>query len=340
MDIIPKITLIIPCYNVEKYISRCIECVINQTYSNIEIILIDDGSTDNTNKLIVKLIENLNNVKYIRNKNRGVSNARNTGLKNATGEYIMFLDSDDYISNNMIKNMYKLMSRYNTDLVKCNIKLEFIEDNISEEQKPVYSKLRYLSSDKFPKTIYKKILSTEILNSSCCCLYRTSIIKENNLFFREDIYNGEDAIFFMNYIDNCKNIVYTPTPYYHYVVRNTGLTGSGLPMKKLWTSKLKFIQELKDKEIKWDLEKYQYVKSKIIYIVVSCIYKLYKKDKNESDEFKISFLNEMIKDVNLHNLLNKVNYKDLNLTEDRISILDNIKENNLSGAVKIIKSLY
>lgn len=339
MNHIPKVTIIIPCYNVEQYIQKCINSVLSQTYNNIQIILIDDGSTDNTNEVILKLLENTENVVYIRNKNFGVSNARNTGIKNATGEYIMFLDSDDYISKDMIKNMYRLMLGYDSDLVKCNIKKEYIEEQVTKNEKPIYSKVKYLSREDFAKTIYKKILSTETMNSSCCSLFKTNIIKDNNLFFKEDIYNGEDAIFFMDYIDNCKSMVYTPALYYHYIIKNNGLTGSGLSMDKLWDSKLKFIQELKNKEKKWDLIKYQYVNKKIIYIVMSCIFRLYKKYENETTEFKKDFLNKMIKDVNLIYLLNKVKYEELNLTADRIDILDNIKENNLNDAIKIIESI-
>ncbi len=337
MNNTPKISIIIPCYNVEQYVHKCIESVINQTYSNLELILINDGSTDNTNEVILKEVEKYDNIIYIRNKNSGVSNARNTGISKATGDYIMFVDSDDYISKNMVKNMYNLMIKYKTDLAKCNIKLEYVAENIIKKQKPIYSKIKYVASENFPKTIYKKILSTETMNSSCCSLFKTSIIKVNNLSFKEDIDNGEDAIFFMNYIDKCESMVYTPTAYYNYLIRNTGLTGCGLSMDKLWNSKLKFINELKKKELEWNLENKHYVNSKIIYIVMSCIYRLYKKDKNESDEFKTNFLNKMLKDTNLIVLLSKVKYKKMNFTQDRISVLDNIKENNMNETIKLIK---
>jgi len=223
MNSLPKVTIVIPCYNVEKYIQKCIESALKQTYDNIQLILINDGSTDNTNEVILKAIEKQKDVIYIRNKNFGVSNARNTGISNASGKYIMFIDSDDYISKNMVKNMYKLMAKYNSDIVKCNINKEYIEEKITRSEKPIYSKVRSIECNDFPKTIYKKILSTETMNSSCCSLFKTNIINENNLFFREDIFNGEDAIFFMNYIDKCKTMVYTPTSYYNYVIRNTGL---------------------------------------------------------------------------------------------------------------------
>jgi len=337
MNSLPKVTIVIPCYNVEKYIQKCIESALKQTYDNIQLILINDGSTDNTNEVILKAIEKQKDVIYIRNKNFGVSNARNTGISNASGKYIMFIDSDDYISKNMVKNMYKLMAKYNSDIVKCNINKEYIEEKITRSEKPIYSKVRSIECNDFPKTIYKKILSTETMNSSCCSLFKTNIIKENIMFFREDVCNGEDAIFFMNYIDKCKNMVYTPAAYYTYVIKDTGLTGTGISMEKLWDSKLKFIKELRMKEEKWQLQKYDYVNKKIVHIFLSCIYRLYKKDKNRKVNFKKDFLNKMINDTNLIKLLKKLDYKNINFTEDRISILDNIKNNNLEHAIKLIE---
>lgn len=339
MSNLPKISVIIPCYNVCEYIERCLESVLNQTYKNIEVILIDDGSTDNTDVVISKLIDNKKNIIFIRNENSGVSNARNTGLKHSSGEYLMFIDSDDYIAKNMIENMYKLMCKYSSDIVKCNIKKDYVLNNIKEDAKPLYSRVRDIEKSKFSNTIYKKILSTETMNSVCCALFKANIIKENNMYFREDIHNGEDAIFFMNYIDNCKDIVYTPAAYYNYVIRNTGLTGTGLSMELLWDSKLKFIEELKSKEKQWDLTKYKYVDKKIIYIVVSCIVRLYKKDKSGNSEYKKEFLLKMITDVNLVNILTLVNYSKLNFTQDRIDILNSIKENKIDEAIRIIESI-
>jgi glycosyltransferase involved in cell wall biosynthesis len=231
MNNLPKVTVIVPCYNVMQYVKTCIDSVLSQTYTNIELVLIDDGSTDSTNEVIVNSIKDVENVVYIRNKNAGVSNARNTGIIHSSGEYIMFIDSDDYISHNMIFNMYKLIMKYESDFVRCNIQKEYIDEKTTKKEKPVYSKVRYLDKEKFPKTIYRKILSTETINSVCFSLFKSNIIKQNNLFFREDVYNGEDAIFLMNYINNSKSIVYTPTPYYHYIIRSTGLTGSGLSME-------------------------------------------------------------------------------------------------------------
>lgn len=115
-----KITVVIPVYNVEQYIEECIESVINQTYTNLEIILVDDGSTDNSGNICNKFEKIDKRIKVIHKANGGLSDARNIGLKVSTGEYIQFIDSDDYIEKDMIETLYKTINEYNADIAICN----------------------------------------------------------------------------------------------------------------------------------------------------------------------------------------------------------------------------
>ena len=101
------ISIIVPVYNVEKYLDKCIDSIINQTYKNIEIILIDDGSTDQSSAICDKYSKLDKSIKVIHKKNGGISDARNEGTKITTGSYLMFIDSDDYIDSNMIEELYK-----------------------------------------------------------------------------------------------------------------------------------------------------------------------------------------------------------------------------------------
>ena len=114
------ITVIIPIYNVEKYLDRCIRSVVNQTYNNLEIILVDDGSTDKSPEICDLWVQKDDRVKVIHQKNGGVSKARNAGLQESLGEYIMQLDSDDYIHAEMIERLYKILKNYNADMSVCN----------------------------------------------------------------------------------------------------------------------------------------------------------------------------------------------------------------------------
>ena len=117
-----KISIIIPVYNAEKFLKRCLESVINQTYKNFEVICVDDGSKDNSSKIIEKIAKKDNRIILIKQKNQGVSIARNNAIEKSTGEYIMFLDSDDYMDKNMCEIMIKAINEYRVDVVRCNYK--------------------------------------------------------------------------------------------------------------------------------------------------------------------------------------------------------------------------
>lgn len=117
----PLISIIVPVYNVEKYLNKCVESIVNQTYKNLEIILVDDGSTDNCPRICDEWAEKDSRIKVIHKQNGGVSSARNAGLDNAAGEYIAFVDSDDYIKNDMYEKLYNALMKYNADVSICNM---------------------------------------------------------------------------------------------------------------------------------------------------------------------------------------------------------------------------
>ena len=115
-----KISVVVPIYNVEKYLDRCINSIINQTYKNLEIILVDDGSTDNSGKIADKYKKIDSRIKVIHKTNGGLSDARNKGIRIASGKYISFIDSDDYIAEDMISYLYKLINDNNSEISICN----------------------------------------------------------------------------------------------------------------------------------------------------------------------------------------------------------------------------
>lgn len=115
-----KLSVIVPIYNVEKFLRRCIDSIINQSYSNLEIILVDDGSPDNCGKICDEYAALDNRIKVIHQANGGLSAARNIGIDSATGEYVAFIDSDDYIASNMYDEMISLMETNDLDIISCN----------------------------------------------------------------------------------------------------------------------------------------------------------------------------------------------------------------------------
>ena len=117
----PKISIIVPVYNVEKYIDKCLKSLVHQTLQDIEIIIVNDGTQDKSEEIIEKYVRgNQNKIKYYEKSNGGLSSARNYGLEYATGEYIAFLDSDDYVESNMYEEMYNLAKKENADMVECD----------------------------------------------------------------------------------------------------------------------------------------------------------------------------------------------------------------------------
>lgn len=126
------ISVIVPIYNVEAYLNRCVESIVNQTYQNLEIILVDDGSLDNCPRMCDGWASKDNRIKVIHKGNGGLSDARNAGLKIATGEYISFIDSDDYIASDFFATLLAVMEKENSDIVECSV-IKFYEDGKFEK---------------------------------------------------------------------------------------------------------------------------------------------------------------------------------------------------------------
>ena len=191
------ISVIIPVYNKDRQIIDCLNSVINQTYKNYEIIIINDGSTDQSERKILDFIENKQNVKYIFQKNQGVSSARNTGIKAARGEYIVFIDADDYIDNDYFE---KLMEYKNSDLVISG----YVEVYTNTEKKYCPIKKRIIKSQYKDELFNNKNFRYIIV--PYLKLFHTNIIKKNGILFNNNISYGEDAIFTSEYIKYCNEI--------------------------------------------------------------------------------------------------------------------------------------
>ncbi len=187
----PEITVIIPVYNLELYIERCLESICNQQFENIEILVIDDGSSDSTGRLIKKMAEIDRRIKYIYQENKGVSVARNKGIKLSTGKYIMFVDGDDYIQNTMIAQMYK--NKKNSDMIISKLDIESTTE-------------KYINTQS-KEDVIKDLINGKIQQSACGILYNANIIKENNIFFKSNMKYGEDFIFTLEYILSIENLV-------------------------------------------------------------------------------------------------------------------------------------
>lgn len=201
-----KVSVIIPVYNCSKYIEKCIESILFQTYSNIEVIVVNDGSTDD---IISKLAKYSSKVSIISKENGGVSSARNAGILSAQGEYIMFVDGDDWIDSNMIQTMIESFTKEN-QIVHCGLVKEssqFVNQmNISNEKK-VLNK----------KEVFNIMINNYLLSQPVCQLIPKKIIKE---MFNTSINIGEDFLFNCHLYSNIDEIIYLPECFYHYRLVN------------------------------------------------------------------------------------------------------------------------
>ena len=244
------VSIIVPAYNAERTINRCIDSILKQSYSNLEIIIINDGSKDSTEEKCMKYIKN-KRIKYIRINNSGVSNARNIGIENSTGTYIMFVDSDDYIEKNMVERLYDNINE-NVDLVICSKNLITINEKISEKID--------IASCTIKKENIIQLYRAKILNPPYCKLYRSEIIKSKSIRFDISISIGEDLLFNILYLKNItKDIKILNENLYNYEKINTNSLSvryysNMLEMKKKITDELKRYElDTEEKELQLQL---------------------------------------------------------------------------------------
>lgn len=225
MDAESLVSIIVPVYNAENHLEKCVDSILNQTYKNIEVILINDGSSDNSGVICQNLAKKDNRIKVVHQVNQGPSASRNTGIKYSNGKYIQFVDSDDCIDINMT---YKLVSQMNENihLTICGYKIiQKLKDEFKAiERIPQNSKV--FSKNDFLKS-FGKFYFERLINSPCNKLYNANIIKDYNVYFPENINMGEDLLFNLEYIKYCENIsVINESLYIYQKHENNSLTSS------------------------------------------------------------------------------------------------------------------
>ncbi len=205
------ISVIVPVYKVENYIHECVDSIIAQTYTNLEIILVDDGSPDNCSKICDEYAEKDSRVKVIHQENGGLSAARNAGLDIATGDYIGYVDSDDYIELNMYEELYEAIKEYNSDLSICGVKKFELENRLE-----VYGN-KSLTKNEF----LKELLSENVKSYVCNKLYKKSLF--DNIRFPE----GElfEDLKIMHLIAEKTTVVgFIDKTFYNYRIRQNSIT--------------------------------------------------------------------------------------------------------------------
>lgn len=234
-----KVSIIIPIYNVEKYLPVCLDSVVGQTYPDIEIICVDDGTPDGSVAVVRSYMEKDERIKLISQANQGLSGARNTGVKNSTGEYIIFLDADDWLELNTVELAVDYAVRENADAVMWGYVREFGTKSL---EKKIFDGDRIFDVDETENLVHRRmagLLGSELsdpgdadsLVTAWGKLYRADIIKDNGLEYVDTkIIGTEDALFSLQYFGFCKKSVFIDKPLNHYRKDNTvSLTRSYKP---------------------------------------------------------------------------------------------------------------
>lgn len=217
-----KISVIVPVYNTEKYLHKCVDSILAQTFTDFELLLIDDGSTDNSGKICNEYAAKDNRVKVFHKENGGVSRARNLGIDNARGEYLSFIDSDDYIRPDMYAELVAVADKYNVDLAVSDIELN---GKVLNNKTPASRKLE-------KQEISNKVLPyfTQSDNTGAgaytTMLIKRSVLIENTVRFYEDFAFQEDLMFVINIYANISSMYYLPKVFYEYTTHPTGLYAS------------------------------------------------------------------------------------------------------------------
>ena len=221
----PLISFIIPIYNVSLYLDRCIESVINQTYKNLEIILVDDGSTDNSGEICDKWGKKDERIVIIHKINGGLADARNAGIDIAKGELIAFLDSDDTVHKDYIMYMYKMLKGSNSDIACCDVCIVDEEGKKLQKKKTKEELIVFNKQQAMENMLYDKYLT----NSANFKLYKRELF-QNVRYPKGKIFEDLFTTYKLIYISD--RVVYGSKKLYYYLLRNDSILGSGISEKK------------------------------------------------------------------------------------------------------------
>lgn len=210
MGKVPAVSIIVPVYKAEKYIHRCIDSILAQSFIDFEVLLVDDGSPDNSGKICDEYAKTDSRVRVFHKENGGVSSARQCGTDNATGEYIIHIDSDDWVEEDMLKNLYETAVADNVDMVICDYYIDY--DNKSTKVKQMPSAMDHI-------TVLKDLFIN--LHGSCCNkLIKSAFYKDYGIKFPKNMHLCEDLYVIASILKHNLKITYIPFAYYHYIQDN------------------------------------------------------------------------------------------------------------------------
>ncbi len=281
-----KLSIIVPIYNTSKYLRRCIDSILAQTFTDFELILINDGSTDNSLEILRNYEVQDSRIVVIDKVNEGVAAARNQGIEIAKGEYIMFSDSDDYVDRDWIKKLYTMIKENTCGFVNCSYKKCWQDGKVNVIRLTSDSTIVTLSKDNY-FCLYKNGYSHSLWNK----IYSSKIIRDNSIRFDNSVYNGEDVLFNIEYFRCCDSIIYIPEALYNMNQTDGSLSRKYDPhyydiIKRLYYPRLTVLGE-KDLPLFYDESFYRFY---------NCIEIVNDSRNKETEKEKLDYCNYILND--------------------------------------------
>lgn len=289
-----KISVIVPIYNAEKYLSACIESILNQTFTDFELILVNDGSTDGSFAICEQYRQKDSRIVIINKPNGGSSSAKNEGMKIAKGEFIEFVDADDLLDTEYMESLAEGFRNPQVDLCVGNVCMvkEKNGEIISENKMILHSGLFSLSDF---LQFYPEYMPRAVIGSPCNKLYRLEIIKQHHLQFDTSLKNNEDTRFNYAYIAKCRNVFVAEKPYYRYFDRG-GVSASKGYIKDLFAVHIGTYHcaVIFLKETNTYTEHIHFQNAHLINLVIGTISNIVKHDNSSSKVEKIRRIKTML----------------------------------------------
>ncbi|MCI8485617.1 MAG: glycosyltransferase [Clostridia bacterium] len=324
------VSIIVPVYNCEKYLERCLNSIIKQTYKNLEILLINDGSTDKSLEIVKEFSEIDNRIIVIDKKNEGVSIARNIGIDNAKGEYITFVDADDWLELDAIDRLYNVIITEKVDVVRGNYYLNEVRAN-RESIAPIYelSNRKIIKEDFRETRMIEHFLFVEksIANLVMLLFIRSDVLKKNKVRFNPELYMMEDVVFYLHVFLNIDSIYFMQFPVYHYFYNVNSATKSIERYIKNIKGIMNVNKEIKNILLKnnlMDIKKVSKLNANHLKIITNYLYflvrdKIYNYKKMIFEIINKRDFQELMKDLDLTNIpmknkimINLIRYKQVN----------------------------
>ncbi len=301
------ISVVIPMYNAERYIVKLLNCLKEQTYKNLEIVIINDGSTDNSLQLVNECKKEDDRIKVISIPNGGVSNARNLGIENSNGEYITFLDADDYIEYDMYEKIITKLNEENADVIRTNFVKEDVEGNVLSIGEMLDLSNKAVDNNLIKQKLLPYIFDNFIPTYTPLIFAKSELIK-GKLKFRTDIHMMEDLIFCLELFFSVQKIYFYDFKGYHYVYNMSSSSKTRKNLIRNFKDTIKVVGILEEFLSEQEIDNALF--SKIYHIYSTMISKYTLRIFQKDDEYTLTKkeMIELLEDTNVRKIIEKAEF--------------------------------